>query len=107
MVDVAIIHHYKFSMQDYRKNQEPEIEKRKEPVLDDISKSLTERYGLNFTRQQISSLWFLCKQVILHSYTWNMANAEVPHKIFRFKDLENGFWNFTVNCFVLGYALAK
>lgn len=78
-------------MQDYRKNQEPEVEKRREPVLDDISKSLTERYGLNFTWQHISSLWFLCKQVILHSYTWNMANAKIPHKIFRFKDLENGF----------------
>ncbi|XP_011655004.2 multiple inositol polyphosphate phosphatase 1 isoform X1 [Cucumis sativus] len=48
--------------EDYRKNQEPEVEKRKEPVLDDITKSLTERYGLNFTRQHISSLWFLCKQ---------------------------------------------
>ncbi|TYK30325.1 multiple inositol polyphosphate phosphatase 1-like isoform X1 [Cucumis melo var. makuwa] len=48
--------------EDYRKNQEPEVEKRREPVLDDISKSLTERYGLNFTWQHISSLWFLCKQ---------------------------------------------
>ncbi|CAK9323881.1 unnamed protein product [Citrullus colocynthis] len=48
--------------EDYRKNQEPEVDKLKEPVLDDITKSLTERYGLNFTRQHISSLWFLCKQ---------------------------------------------
>ncbi|XP_023552605.1 multiple inositol polyphosphate phosphatase 1-like isoform X1 [Cucurbita pepo subsp. pepo] len=48
--------------EDYRKNQEPAVDKLKEPVLDDITKSLTERYGLNFTRLHISSLWFLCKQ---------------------------------------------
>ncbi|XP_038892484.1 multiple inositol polyphosphate phosphatase 1 isoform X2 [Benincasa hispida] len=48
--------------EDYRKNQEPEVDKLKEPVLDDITKSLSERYGLNFTQQHISSLWFLCKQ---------------------------------------------
>ncbi|XP_022146872.1 multiple inositol polyphosphate phosphatase 1 isoform X2 [Momordica charantia] len=48
--------------EDYRKNQEPAVDKLKEPVLDDITKSLSERYGLNFTRQHISSLWFLCKQ---------------------------------------------
>ncbi|KAL0539992.1 hypothetical protein IC582_024214 [Cucumis melo] len=46
----------------YKKKQKPEVEKLKEPVLHDITKSLTKRYGLNFTQQHISSLWFLCKQ---------------------------------------------
>ncbi|XP_022995578.1 multiple inositol polyphosphate phosphatase 1 isoform X1 [Cucurbita maxima] len=48
--------------EDYRKYQEPAVDKLKEPVLDDITKLLSERYSLNFTRQHISSLWFLCKQ---------------------------------------------
>uniref|UniRef100_A0A0A0KM06 Multiple inositol polyphosphate phosphatase 1 n=1 Tax=Cucumis sativus TaxID=3659 RepID=A0A0A0KM06_CUCSA len=49
-------------MQKYKKKQKPKVEKLKEPVLHDITKSLTERYDLNFTQQHISSLWFLCKQ---------------------------------------------
>ena len=50
-------------MQDYRKSQEPFVDKLKEPVLDEITSALVERYKLNFTRQDTSSLWFLCKQV--------------------------------------------
>ena len=51
-------------MQDFRKKQEPDVGKRKEPILDEITSSLVSRYMLNFTRQDTSSLWFLCKQVI-------------------------------------------
>ncbi|KAL5732971.1 hypothetical protein ACOSP7_032314 [Xanthoceras sorbifolium] len=47
---------------DFRKNQEPAVDKLKEPVLDEITSSLARRYELNFTRQDIASLWFLCKQ---------------------------------------------
>lgn len=51
-------------MQDFRKHQEPFVNKLKEPVFDEITSALVGRYGLNFTMQDISSLWFLCKQVI-------------------------------------------
>ena len=54
-----------FWMQDFRKSQEPFVDKLKEPVLDEITSALTGRYRLNFTRQETSSLWFLCKQVFL------------------------------------------
>ncbi|KAI4306490.1 hypothetical protein L6164_029764 [Bauhinia variegata] len=47
---------------DFRKRQEPAVNKLKEPILDEITSALVERYGLNFTRQDTSSLWFLCKQ---------------------------------------------
>ncbi|XP_042461276.1 multiple inositol polyphosphate phosphatase 1-like [Zingiber officinale] len=46
----------------YRKNKEPEVEKMKEPVIDQIVSSLISRYHLNFTNQDVKSLWFLCKQ---------------------------------------------
>ncbi|XP_065871408.1 uncharacterized protein [Euphorbia lathyris] len=46
----------------YRENQEPAVSKLKEPVFDEITAALVSRYGLNFTRQDTSSLWFLCKQ---------------------------------------------
>ncbi|KAH7854448.1 hypothetical protein Vadar_013910 [Vaccinium darrowii] len=46
----------------YRKVQEPTVHKLKEPVLDEITNALRKRYELNFTRQDISSLWYLCKQ---------------------------------------------
>ncbi|XP_057981577.1 uncharacterized protein LOC131166943 isoform X2 [Malania oleifera] len=46
----------------YRKRQEPAVDKLKEPIFDEITSALTLRYGLNFTRQDTSSLWFLCKQ---------------------------------------------
>ncbi|KAF7831900.1 multiple inositol polyphosphate phosphatase 1 isoform X1 [Senna tora] len=47
---------------DFRKRQEPSVNKLKEPILDEITSALVGRYGLNFTRQDASSLWFLCKQ---------------------------------------------
>ncbi|CAL5359528.1 unnamed protein product [Camellia sinensis] len=46
----------------YRTSQEPSVLKLKEPTLDEITHALVGRYNLNFTRQDISSLWFLCKQ---------------------------------------------
>ncbi|KAE8714839.1 multiple inositol polyphosphate phosphatase 1-like isoform X2 [Hibiscus syriacus] len=48
-----------------RKKQEPAFDKLEEPILTEITSSLTKRYEFNFTRQDISSLWFLCKQVAL------------------------------------------
>lgn len=51
-------------MQDYRKSQEPSVNKLKEPVFDEITSALTRHYKLNFTGQDVSSLWFLCKQVV-------------------------------------------
>ncbi|KAI4306870.1 hypothetical protein L6164_030112 [Bauhinia variegata] len=47
---------------DFRQRQEPAVDKLKEPIFDEITFTLVKRYGLNFTRQDISSLWFLCKQ---------------------------------------------
>ncbi|KAF3433356.1 hypothetical protein FNV43_RR24458 [Rhamnella rubrinervis] len=47
---------------DFRKHQEPFVNKLKEPIFDEITSALVRRYGLNFTRQDTSSLWFLCKQ---------------------------------------------
>ncbi|KAF5189844.1 Multiple inositol polyphosphate phosphatase [Thalictrum thalictroides] len=47
---------------DYRINQEPAVDKLKEPILDEVSSALSKRYQLNFTRQHTASLWFLCKQ---------------------------------------------
>lgn len=55
-------------MQEVRKSQEPFVEKLKEPIIDDITSSLVRRYNLNFTGQDTSSLWFLCKQVELLFY---------------------------------------
>ncbi|KAI3735007.1 hypothetical protein L6452_14491 [Arctium lappa] len=46
----------------FRKNQEPSVHKLKEPVLDEITRSLAARYELNLTTKDISTLWFLCKQ---------------------------------------------
>lgn len=47
---------------EFRSSQEPAVEKLKEPVLDEITSSLVAHYQLNFTRQDVASLWFLCKQ---------------------------------------------
>ncbi|KAH7839310.1 hypothetical protein Vadar_002470 [Vaccinium darrowii] len=47
---------------DFRKSQEPTVHKLKKPILDEITNALVQRYGLNFTRQDTSSLWFLCKE---------------------------------------------
>ncbi|XP_023731145.1 uncharacterized protein LOC111878897 isoform X1 [Lactuca sativa] len=46
----------------YRKQQEPAVDKLKEPVLEEITHSLAARYGLNFTIKDTTTLWFLCKQ---------------------------------------------
>ncbi|KAK1415460.1 hypothetical protein QVD17_31242 [Tagetes erecta] len=46
----------------YRKLQEPAVYKLKEPVLDEITRSLSARYELNFTVKDTSTFWFLCKQ---------------------------------------------
>ncbi|GMP69509.1 hypothetical protein CsSME_00028737 [Camellia sinensis var. sinensis] len=48
--------------QAFRKSQEPAVQKLKEPILDEITHALVRRYELNFTRQDTSSLWFLCKE---------------------------------------------
>lgn len=52
-------------MQNFRKKQEPAVDKLKEPILDEITGAIASRYKLNFTRQDTSSLWFLCKQVTI------------------------------------------
>ncbi|ONI24690.1 hypothetical protein PRUPE_2G255400 [Prunus persica] len=46
----------------FKKSQEPAVDKLKEPVYDEITSALRRRYRLNFTRQDTTSLWFLCKQ---------------------------------------------
>lgn len=57
-----------YLMQDFRKRQEPAVDKLKEPIFDEITSALASRYGLNFTRQDTSSFWFLCKQVIISPF---------------------------------------
>ncbi|XP_008792171.1 multiple inositol polyphosphate phosphatase 1 isoform X5 [Phoenix dactylifera] len=47
---------------EFRSSQEPAVEKLKEPILDEITSSLVTRFQLNFTRRDVASLWFLCKQ---------------------------------------------
>ncbi|KAK9186679.1 hypothetical protein WN944_018067 [Citrus x changshan-huyou] len=47
---------------DFRISQAPAVERLKEPILDEMTSSIARRYELNFTRQDVSSLWFLCKQ---------------------------------------------
>lgn len=47
---------------DIRKKQEPAVDKLKEPILDEITGAIANRYKLNFTRQDTASLWFLCKE---------------------------------------------
>ncbi|XP_062214164.1 uncharacterized protein LOC133915146 [Phragmites australis] len=46
----------------YRKRKEPDVEKQKEPILEHVTAALVSRYHLNFTTQDVASLWFLCKQ---------------------------------------------
>lgn len=50
-------------MQDFRRSQEPAVDKLKWPILDEITNALFERTGIKFTREDTSLLWFLCKQV--------------------------------------------
>nr|ABJ98333.1 multiple inositol polyphosphate phosphatase PhyIIb [Triticum aestivum] len=47
---------------DYRKRKEPDVDKQKEPILEHVTSALVSRYHLKFTTQDVSSLWFLCKQ---------------------------------------------
>lgn len=47
---------------EYRKSQAPAVDKLKEPILNEITSGLVTRYHLNFTRQDVATLWFLCKQ---------------------------------------------
>ncbi|KAK6234392.1 hypothetical protein QUC31_006798 [Theobroma cacao] len=54
---------------DFRKNHGPAVDNLKEPILTEITSALARRYEFNFTRQDISSLWFLCKQVALLEWT--------------------------------------
>lgn len=46
----------------FRRSQEPSVDKLKQPTLDEITRELVKRWGLNFTRKDVSTLWFLCKQ---------------------------------------------
>lgn len=55
-------------LQAFRKSRELNVDKLKEPVLDEITRELVRQYGLSFTKQDVSSLWFLCKQVGIHYY---------------------------------------
>ncbi|KAI3871729.1 hypothetical protein MKW92_004739 [Papaver armeniacum] len=50
------------SYKNYRKSQEPSVGKLKEPILDEVASAMVKRYPMNFTRQDVASLWFLCKQ---------------------------------------------
>lgn len=52
-------------MQDFQKSEEPAVDKLKEPIIEEITATLRKRHELNFTRQDTSSLWFLCKQANL------------------------------------------
>ncbi|XP_051205604.1 uncharacterized protein [Lolium perenne] len=48
--------------EDYGKRKEPDVDKKKEPILEHVMPALVNRYHLNCTKQDVSSLWFLCKQ---------------------------------------------
>ncbi|KAM3281990.1 multiple inositol polyphosphate phosphatase 1 [Capsicum chacoense] len=50
------------SYKNFRKSQEPTVKNLKEPILDEITRELVRQYGLNFTKQDVSTLWFLCRQ---------------------------------------------
>ncbi|CAL5327649.1 unnamed protein product [Camellia sinensis] len=67
----------------YRTSQEPSVLKLKEPALDEITHALVGRYNLNFTRQDISSLWFLCKQeASLLNITDQVCALFTPSEVF-------------------------
>ncbi|EPS73721.1 hypothetical protein M569_01035, partial [Genlisea aurea] len=46
----------------FRKSLEPNVEKLRGPVLNEIAQRFVSHWGLNFTTKDVSSLWFLCKQ---------------------------------------------
>uniref|UniRef100_A0A0D9VND7 Multiple inositol polyphosphate phosphatase 1 n=1 Tax=Leersia perrieri TaxID=77586 RepID=A0A0D9VND7_9ORYZ len=58
---------------DYRKRKEPDVEKQKGPILEHVTSALVNRYQLNFTTQDVSSLWFLCKQEASLNHITNQA----------------------------------
>ncbi|KAK9106877.1 hypothetical protein Syun_022888 [Stephania yunnanensis] len=69
----------------FLKSQEPAVEKLKEPVLDEVASALVRRYQLNFTRQEVASLWFLCKQeASLLDKTDQACGLFTPAEAFRF-----------------------
>ncbi|KAG9445058.1 hypothetical protein H6P81_016398 [Aristolochia fimbriata] len=47
---------------EFRESREPDVDKLKKPFFYEIATALFTRYHLNFTSQDVSSLWFLCKQ---------------------------------------------
>ncbi|KAL2526656.1 histidine acid phosphatase family protein [Abeliophyllum distichum] len=62
-----------------RKSQEPFVAKLKEPVLNEITQELVKRLGLNFTRQDISSLWFFVQTEGLVPGSYEMARLGFAH----------------------------
>lgn len=84
-------------MQDFRKTQEPAVNKLKEPVIDKITTALKERYKLNFTRQDTSSLWFLCKQVnTIHTCAFYFLIEELLHLMSLLISLSPLIWTFSI-----------
>ncbi|XP_078162796.1 uncharacterized protein LOC144557975 isoform X2 [Carex rostrata] len=47
---------------DYKESEKPEVEELKAPIIEDITSALISRHHLDFKRQDVASLWFLCKQ---------------------------------------------
>ncbi|GLJ37451.1 hypothetical protein SUGI_0760910 [Cryptomeria japonica] len=47
---------------DFKKMRKPAIEALLVDVFAEVSTSLLEHYNLNFTKEDVASLWFLCKQ---------------------------------------------
>ncbi|XP_062177714.1 uncharacterized protein LOC133882530 [Alnus glutinosa] len=47
---------------DFKNSQKRLVRNLTEPILDEITSALVSQYRLNFTRNDTSSLWFLCKQ---------------------------------------------
>ncbi|RZC11508.1 Multiple inositol polyphosphate phosphatase 1 [Glycine soja] len=83
----------------HRKSQEPAVSKLKEPILDEITSALIGRHGLNFTKQDTSSLWFLCKQEASLLDITNQACS-----LFRPPEIELLEWTDDLEMFILkGY----
>ncbi|XP_028805215.1 multiple inositol polyphosphate phosphatase 1-like [Neltuma alba] len=70
-----------------RERKKPVVDKRKDPILDEITSALVGRYGLNFAREDISSLWFLCKQ---EASLWDKTNGAC--KLFNSSELTSLEW---------------
>ncbi|KAL3837775.1 hypothetical protein ACJIZ3_022366 [Penstemon smallii] len=83
----------------FRKSQEPAVDKLKEPILDEITQDLVTRWGLNFTRRDVSGLWFLCKQEASLLNTTDQACALFSPSQVRFLE-----WTDDLEVFILkGY----